>query len=314
VYSFPTRAPSIQRQSLILNLGREDVREHIWQCLSHLIREYHVQHFKWDLNRHMSEPGWTGLPGEKQKELWVRHVHGVYEIMTRIKQAFPHVTLECCSGGGGRVDYGILKYCEIALASDNHDPLTRLLIHEGYSHVFPAKTMGSWITDVPSPMTNRRLPLKFMFHMAMMGAMGIQANLLQWTDQEIGYAQEMIRLYKEIRPIIQEGDVYRLNSLRNDHIAAVQYVDDDAAHSVIFAFMRTNCAKDVPRTNIIRWAYPRFIYPLYPRGLIPDRRYSVSGESRARSGESLMSVGMDIELEGDDDSQLIRIDAITEST
>ena len=86
VYGFPTRTPSIQRESLILNLGREDVREYIWQCFSHLIREYQVKHFKWDLNRHMSEPGWVGLPVEKQKELWVRHVQGVYEIKERIKK------------------------------------------------------------------------------------------------------------------------------------------------------------------------------------------------------------------------------------
>jgi hypothetical protein len=46
VYGFPTRTPGIQRESLILNLGREDVREHIWRCFSHLIREYHVKHFK----------------------------------------------------------------------------------------------------------------------------------------------------------------------------------------------------------------------------------------------------------------------------
>jgi alpha-galactosidase len=55
VYGFPTRAPSIQRESLILNLGREDVREYIWHCLSDLVRDHGVRHFKWDLNRQMSE-------------------------------------------------------------------------------------------------------------------------------------------------------------------------------------------------------------------------------------------------------------------
>ena len=309
VYGFPTRAPSIQRESLILNLGRPEVREHIWQCLSHLIREYQVRHFKWDLNRHVSEPGWMGLPAEKQEEVWVRHVQGVYEIKARLKQEFPQVTLECCSGGGGRVDYGVLKFCEIALASDNHDPLARLLIHEGYSYVYPAKTMGSWVTDVPSPLSRRSLPLKFMFHMAMMGALGIQTNLLQWGDQEIEYAKDMIALYKDIRPIIQEGDLYRLSSLRNDHIAAVQYVDAGAEHSVLFAFMWTNCAKDAPNTNIIRWANPRFVYTLYPRGLMPHKRYRVSGSESVRSGQSIMSAGFNIELSGDGDSALVRIEA-----
>lgn len=310
VYGFPTRPPSIQRESLILNLGLEQVRDYIWQSISNLIREYQVKHFKWDLNRHMSEPGWGDLPAEKQKEVWVRHVQGVYEILEKIKREYPHVTLECCSGGGGRVDYGVLKYCEIALASDNHDPLARLLIQEGYSHVFPAKTMGSWVTDAPSPLTNRSLPLKFIFHVAMMGAMGIQSNILEWQDSESAYAREMIRLYKEIRPIIQEGDQYRLASLREDHIAAVQYVDQGAQRSVIFAFMQTNYAKDAPVTNILHWSEPRFVFRLYPKGLTPDRRYAMVGAPGARSGESLMSAGLDIELEGDGDCELIRIQAV----
>jgi alpha-galactosidase len=312
VYGFPTRTPSIQRESLILNLGRLDVREHIWGCLSQLIREYGLRHFKWDLNRHMSEPGWSGLPVDNQKELWVRHIQGVYEIKERIKKEFTHVSLECCSGGGGRVDYGILKYCELALVSDNHDPLTRLLIHEGYSYVFPAKTMGSWVTDVPSPLTDRSLPLKFMFHMAMTGALGIQSNILEWSEQETKYARKMIQLYKEIRPIIQEGDLYHLNSLRKDHIAAVQYVDREAERSVIFAFMWTNSAHPAPIKNIIRWGKPRFIFTLYPRGLVSDRRYAVNGACSLRSGASLMNAGVAIELEGDGDSLLVRLDAVGE--
>ena len=310
VYRFPTRAPSIQRESLILNLGRQDVRQYIWGCLSDLVGNYGVRHFKWDLNRQMSEPGWPELLAEKQKELWVRHVQGMYEIKSRLKAEFPDLTLECCSGGGGRLDYGVLRFCEIALASDNHDPLARLLIHEGYSYVFPAKTMGSWVTDLPSPLTNRSLPLKFMFHMAMMGAMGIQANILQWDAQEFRHACEMISLYKEICTIIQEGDLYRLSSLRTDHIAAVQYVDLKAEHSVIFVFMYSNCAKETPIPNIIRWARPRFEYSLFPRGLVPGLRYSIEGGERLRSGEALMSAGILVELDGDGDSRLVRIDAV----
>jgi len=251
-----------------------------------------------------------GLPVDRQKEIWVRHVQGIYEIKERIKKEFPQVSLECCSGGGGRVDYGMLKYCELALVSDNHDPLTRLLIQEGYSYIFPAKTMGSWVTDVPSPLTNRSLPLKFMFHMAMTGAMGIQSNILEWSEQETEYAKEMIRLYKEIRPIIQQGHLYRLCSLRSDHIGAVQYVDQQSDHAVLFAFMWTNCACPAPVKNIFRWGAPRFVYKLFLQGLTPDKRYSVNGSPALRSGASLMNAGLEVELEGDGDSTFVRLEAV----
>ncbi len=65
--------------------------------------------------------------------------------------------------------------------------------------------------------------------------------------------------------------------------------------------------------NIIRWGSPRFAYTLYPKGLKPDQLYTVDGEACARSGESLMSAGLNVELEGDDDSKLIRLGAVEES-
>jgi alpha-galactosidase len=174
--------------------------------------------------------------------------------------------------------------------------------------------MGSWVTDVPSPLTNRSLPLKFMFHVAMMGALGIQTDIGQWNQQETEYAKEMIRLYKEIRPIIQEGDLYRLSSLRSDHIAAFQYVDCEAEHSVILVFMHSNLTKDLPIPNIIRWAKPLFEFTLYPRGLRPDGRYKVEGDERLRSGEALMSAGIQISLAGDGDSRLVQIESASETT
>jgi len=313
VYGFPTRSPSLQRESLILNFGREDVREYIWQSFVNLINEHQISHFKWDLNRHMSEPGWIGLPADRQKELWVRHVLGVYEIMERIQDQFPNVTLECCAGGGGRVDYGILRYCDISLPSDNHDPLARLRIQEGYSYVYPARTMGAWVTDTPSPLTRRSLPLKFMFHAAMTGALGIQANILEWNEEETALARELIRQYKELRPIVHGGDQYRLTSLRQDHIAAVEYVGLGAEHAVVFAFMDTNPVKPPARVNILHWGSPRFSFTLFPRGLLPDQRYHVDGGTGTRSGQALMSTGINVELSGDGDSRLIRIDASYES-
>jgi len=310
VYRFPTRKPTIQRESLILNLGKEEVREHLWMRLSGLVREHNVRHFKWDLNRHMSEPGWCGLPVQKQKEVWVRHVQGLYELLERLKTEFPEVTLECCSGGGGRVDYGILRRCEIGLASDNHDPLARLHIQEGYTTIYPAKTMGCWVTDTPSPLTNRSLPLKFMFHTAMMGALGIQTNLLQWGEAETQLARQMICLYKDIRPVIQEGDLYRLASLREGHLGVTQFVSPTVNRSVIFAFMKTHPSCPAPRTNILYWGSPRFLYRVFPQGLDPSGCYRVDGETSPRSGESIMRTGIQIEMEGDDDSQLLQIRAI----
>jgi alpha-galactosidase len=149
-----------------------------------------------------------------------------------------------------------------------------------------------------------------MFHAAMLGSMGIQTNLLQWDEAETQTATEMIRLYREIRPVIQEGDLYRLSSLRSSHFHAVEYVSQNADQAIVFVFMRTHPEMQAPVTNILRWGSPRFIYSLRPRGLIPDRLYSVGSRQHPLSGEALMQVGFPVEMEGDDDSQLICIRAV----
>jgi alpha-galactosidase len=240
----------------------------------------------------------------------VRHVQGLYDLKRRVSEESPEVTIECCAGGGGRVDYGILRYCETALVSDNHDPLSRLLIQEGYSQVFPAKTMGSWVTDPSWPLTGRSLPMAFTFHVAMMGTMGIMSNILSWDEQQTEYARGMIQLYKQVRPIIHEGDLYRLSSLRTSHLAAVQYVSPEGTDSVIFAFMRTHLGIPSPVPNIIQWGQPRFPFRVYPKGLIPDAIYQIGDHSDLRSGVSLMLAGLEIEMSGDGDSKLIRLSRI----
>ena len=76
--------------------------------------------------------------------------------------------------------------------------------------------MEAWVSDEVHPLNQRKLSLKYRFHSAMMGNLGIGDNLLKWSDAEKEEARELVELYKNIRPIVQHGDQYRLLSPRND--------------------------------------------------------------------------------------------------
>ena len=71
----------------------------------------------------------------------------------------------------------------------------------------------AWVTDSPNYLTRRELPLSFRFHVAMAGALGVGGDLLRWTGAELNEAAELIALYKEIRPVVQRGRLYRLASV-----------------------------------------------------------------------------------------------------
>ena len=278
VIHFPTRDRTEARNQLILNCARSDVQDMLISRIDQLLTENAIAFIKWDMNRNVSEPGWPDAPGD-QREIWVRYVQGVYHIWETLRARHPDVIWQSCSGGGGRADLGILRYADQIWVSDNTEATARLTIQDGFSQVYPAATMEAWVTDAEQA----RLPLRFRFHVSMCGVLGIGANLLPWSESDRAEATSLIALYKDIRPIVQFGDQYRLLSVSENHqttgVAAVQYVSADRRESVLFAFR-------------VWLPDPSAMPPIYLRGLQPDAVYTVEGIDGEKSGAAWMHIGL----------------------
>ena len=294
VYHFPNRPRTESRNQLVLNLAKEEVREHLFSVLDRLLAENEISFIKWDMNRPLSEPGWPEAPRERQREVWVRHTRGVYEILERLRQRHPEVAFESCSSGGGRVDLGILRYTDQFWTSDHTDPFDRLKIQEGCSMAYPARAMMCWVADPGLWAKNRRTSISYRFHSAMMGSLGIGTDLLKWSEQELREAGMLVRRYKQVRDVVQEGDQYRLLSPREGNTTAVQYVSEDKRTSVIFVFRNPHQFLD-PSPKI------------YPRGLDEGSIYNVTAAEELRSGGALMGRGIEVPLEGDLTSVMIEL-------
>ncbi|KAB8141804.1 alpha-galactosidase [Chloroflexia bacterium SDU3-3] len=288
VIHFPTRERTEARGQLILNLALAEVQDHLIGLLDTLLSENDIRFIKWDMNRNVSEPGWPAYEGE-QRELWVRYVQGLYHVWGTLRARHPHVVWQSCSGGGGRADLAILRLADQIWVSDNTAAAPRLPIQEGFSQLFPAITMEAWVTDAD----RGRLPLEFRFHVSMCGSLGVGGHLLHWDDAERAEATRLIAAYKQVRHVIQLGDMYRLRSPHAEPFSAVQYVSKDRAEGVLFAF----------RTHIAR---PAELPPLYLRGLDPTERYEVEGHG-VRSGAAWMQAGLRVELPGDFSSVMLKI-------
>ena len=292
VYSFPGRRVTESRNQLVLNLAREDVREHLFGTLDRLLSENGISFIKWDMNRPISEPGWMEAPVERQREVWVRHVRGLYGILERLRERHPGVAFEACSGGGGRVDLGIMLLTDQVWTSDNTDPFDRLGIQEGYSLAYLARAMMCWVADPALWNENRLTSLSYRFHSAMMGSLGISGNLMEWSENELEEARALVEQYKEIRPLVQEGDQYRLLSPREGDTTAVQYVSPDRSEAALFVLR-----------GVQRLLDPAPI--VYPRGLDEDSLYRIIGTEEVRGGASFMVWGLEVDLEGDFSSVLV---------
>lgn len=293
VYHFPHRERTLQRNQLMLNLARADVAEYIFSMLDKLLGANDITFIKWDYNRSITEPGWPDAQPERQREVWVRHVQNLYDILQRLRERYPQVVFESCASGGGRADLGILHYTDQVWTSDNTDAWERLFIQEGYSLAYPIKTMMAWVTDAPNAVSKRSLPVTYRCHSAMSGVMSLGGNLLEWTQVELDETKRLVAEYKQIRQIIQEGELYRLSSPQTG-FAAVQYVSRDQRESVVLAFLHSQkFLRSTPR--------------LYLRGLDEKALYRVEGLEQPVSGAALAHIGLKVSLKLDFDSCLVEL-------
>ena len=151
---------------------------------------------------------------------------------------YPDVVLQSCGGGGGRVSYGVMPYFDEFWVSDNTDALQRIYIQWGTSYFYPANAMAQHVSASPNHQTGRVVPLKFRFDVAMSGRLGMEMQPGSMSEKEREYAKKTIAEYKEIlRPIVQQGNLYRLVSpYDRKGYASLMYANDDASRAIVFAY------------------------------------------------------------------------------
>lgn len=233
VLHFPGRPRTQARGQLILDFGREEVLAYILSAMDELVTRYQVDFLKWDNNRYTTEPG--SVAGQ---EIWHKHVAGLYRIMDALRRKHPSLEIQSCSGGGGRVDLGILARTDQVWVSDNTDPLARLSIQEGFSLAYPAQIMEAWVSGEENQLAGRTAPLSLRFDVAMRGALGIGSDLTGLSWEEMAEYAQYIAFFKQIRPIIHSGQLYRLQRLEEQGCSVVAYVMEngtEAVYSQVFA-------------------------------------------------------------------------------
>jgi alpha-galactosidase len=306
VLNFPGRPRTEARNQLVLNLARQDVRDHIFHVLDDLLTQNDIAFFKWDYNRNWSEPGWSERKPEDQQRVYVEYVQNLYWILQHLRERHPKLEIESCSGGGGRVDLGIMRFTDEVWPSDNTDPFDRLSIQDGFTYPYTPGVMMAWVTDSPNWVNQRSTSLEYRFLSSMQGALGIGADLNHWSQQDLQTAKRLVAEYKDIRMTVQQGLLYRLISPRDgSEYSATQSVSSDGRQSVMFAFLHSSTMLN---------PYPR----IHPQALDPQARYRLRvlagkpGEDTPEeaTGAHWMSEGIQLMLKGDFQAAAVVLDRI----
>jgi alpha-galactosidase len=283
----PDRRRTEARNQLILDLSRPEVCEYIINTVAAVLRSAPISYVKWDMNRHMTEIGSIESTSERQRETAHRYMLGLYRVMEEITTAFPEILFESCSGGGGRFDPGILYYMPQTWTSDNTDAVERLYIQYGTSVVYPASSMGAHVSAVPNHQVHRDTPLRTRGDVAISGNFGYELDLTRFTDDEKEEVKRQVAQCKELRKLIQFGEMYRLLSPFEGNESAWMFVSEDKSEAFV-AYFRVLAKPNAPLSRLLL------------KGLDTEKDYHISGEENVFGGDELMHAGISIPyLHGD---------------
>ena len=282
--SIPGRAPATGRSQLVLDMGRPDVVDYLYNLFHRLLAEHDIAYIKWDMNRNLTDVYSRALPPERQGEAAYRYMLGLYSLLDRLTRDFPQVLFEGCAGGGGRFDAGMLCYCPQIWCSDDTDAIHRIKIQYGTSFGYPPCSMGSHISASPNHQTGRSTLLSTRAVVAMAGTFGYELDLQKLTADEKEMVKAQIVRYKQLQPLLLEGRCERLTDAVTDTcFTAWQFTAPDRSRAAVSVVVID------PQANP---------WPIHIRlrGLDPQALYHESLTERVYTGAALCHAGLTLPI------------------
>ena len=304
VIHLPNRDEYYFRNQMVLDLSNPKVQDHVFGVVDNLMTKYPgIAFFKWDCNSPITNIYSVYLK-DKQSHLYIDYVRGLYKVLDRIKAKYPDLPMMLCAGGGGRSDYEALKYFTEFWPSDNTDPIERLFIRWGYSQVFPSKTLCAHVTT-----WNRGTSIKFRTDVAMMCKLGFDIKLEDMNQNEHLYCDQAVKNYNRLKPVILEGDMYRLVSPYGSNHTSSMFVGKDKKTAAVFAFdIHPRYAEKTLPVRLQGLDINK-MYRVKEINMMPGSNSSLKGNDQVFSGEYLMNVGLDLFTTQQLNSRLIEITA-----
>jgi alpha-galactosidase len=213
--------------------GRQWVVDHLTAFLDAVQPDY----LKWDNNL------WVNCDrqghGHGATDGSFAHVNALYGILDQLRQRYPALQIENCSGGGNRLDFGMLRYTDAAWMSDQTAPSIRVRHNlEGLSLIFPPAYLLSFLTDLGWEPLDNSPDLPLYTRSRMMQVFGLSVRTGWLSDNDADAISRQIAFYKKLRPLVTAATMSALTAQANGDETQWDVVQETgtAGGIVIFAF------------------------------------------------------------------------------
>ncbi len=299
----PKREEHYFRNQLVLDLSNPKVQDFVYGIIDDLFtKNPALAYIKWDCNSVIYNAHSATL--KNQDHFYIEYVRGLYNVLSRIRAKYPTVPMMLCAGGGGRVDYAALQYFTEFWPSDNTDPLERIFMQWEYSYFYPAISTANHVTDWG------KQPIKFRTDVAMMGKLGFDIVVDHLSKTDLEFCQQAIKAYDGLKQIIWQGDQYRLANPRQGSVASVVYLNGAKTHGVMMNYLVNNRYEEGTKDPVLlKGLDAAKTYRIKEINLYGDQKSTIDA-SKVYSGDFLMTVGFNPEVNNSRTSVVLEIEAV----
>ncbi|MBP6675432.1 MAG: alpha-galactosidase, partial [Vitreoscilla sp.] len=217
------------RNQYVLDISRPEASDYLFEKISALLGAHAIEYIKWDHNRDLTAAGLAnGTAGYRAQVL------AAYALFARLRAAHPKVEIESCSGGGGRIDFAVLRHTHRVWTSDNIDALSRLAIQRGFLQFFPPEVMGAHVGTAPAHSTGRSQAMAFRATVALPGHLGVELDVRHLGEAETRELQGWIAIYKQWRERLHHGRAWQGAS--GDGVLWQAHGDEAASDVLLLAY------------------------------------------------------------------------------
>ncbi len=227
-------APS--RNQYVLDIAHPDAWDYLLERLDSLVAEHAIDYIKWDHNRDLHEAVSRSPTGDRPAAR--AQVLALYSLMDELRRRHPALEIETCSGGGGRVDLGIIAHTDRVWASDCNDPVERVEIERWTGLLLPPELIGSHVGAARSHTTGRVTDDSFRLITSLFAHAGIERDVSRADDEELAVLALWSALYKRVRGLVHTGRI--VNADLDDAGASLRGAVAADGSAALFAWTRTS--------------------------------------------------------------------------
>lgn len=271
-------------QSAQMCLASDAGRQWIFDRIVELLDEVRPDYLKWDNNFWINCNRVDHDHGSDDGNY--AHVVALYALLAELRLRYPDMMIENVSGGGNRLDYGMLAYTDVAWMDDRTAPSAHVRHNfEGLSLAFPPAYLLSFVIQTEEEPLNGGSDFAHIARSRMLGIFGVTYHSHELDAELSGALRLAITQYKQLRDTISQAYAVLLTPQApvDNSWDVVEEITEDQRSAVILAFKANAAAGHL----LVK-----------PRQLNADAVYRVrsleSGDLGESTGGRLMLDGIDL--------------------